>query len=913
MRPHQLCVAEALTNLVSAPEGLSFAEAQRRLREYGPNQIAEVRRKPVFLRLVQEFIHFFSLVLWVAALLAFVMERITPGQGMARLGIVIVLVIVVSGLFSFLQEFRAERALDALRKLLPQQVQVLRQGKTVELPAEQLVPGDVIVLDAGANVPADCRLIEAFGVRVNNATVTGESLPLARNAEPSRAEEPIDASNVLLAGTALVFGRAKAVVFATGTRTEFGAIAHLTQAAGQPVSPLRKEIARLSRTIILLAIAIGILFFALGQLIGVPPREDLIFTVGIIVAMVPEGLLPTLTLALVLAGKRLAKRNVLIRHLPAVEAVGSVTVICTDKTGTLTQNRMSARMLLLGSTERIDSPAALRPGDALAQRYRPFFLAAGLCHDLAVSDSGGRQVWLGDPMEIALAELARGALGEAPAWRKVDEIPFDAERMRLSTVFETPEGKSVYCKGAPETVLPLCDRILAEGAVQAFSEAMRAQVIEAQDAMAGRGLRVLAFAYRPPAVEPQPIEQALVLAGLVGLEDPPRPEVPDAIRKCREAGIKVIMVTGDHQRTAVAVGREIALVQSESPVVVHGERLRRMSDTQLQLVLDAPEIIFARVGADQKMRIVEALKQKREVVAVTGDGVNDAPALKSAHVGIAMGIGGTAVAKAAADMVLLDDNFASIVSAVEEGRAVFDNIRKFLTYILTHNMAELVPYLGFVLFRIPLALTPIQMLAIDLGTDSLSALGLGSEPPEPRIMSRPPRPLHEPLLGWSVSLRAYLLLGPMEAAAALAAFFFVLQAAGWRYGESLASGNPIYLRATTACLAAIVVMQIMNAFLCRSSTRSVFSTGFLGNRLVLWGGVFGLAVILPIIYLPLGSAIFGTAPIGPYVWLFILPFTLLILLADEVHKWFARAHSRRASATASSQAPPGRNHGRPTV
>jgi len=889
MRLHQLTTGDALASLASAPGGLSSAEAERRLREYGANQLAELQRKPVAIALLQEFTNSFSLVLWLAALLAFLMEMATPGQGMAKLAIVIILVIVVSGVFSFLQEFRAERALRALRRLLPQHVVALRDGAAVEVAAEHLVPGDVIVLEAGANVPAECRLIEAFGVRVNNAALTGEALPLARTTDASLAQEWIEADNILLAGTVLVAGRAKAVVFATGMRTRFGGIARLTQSGGEEVSPLRREVARLSRTIIALAVGIGIVFFLVGRLMGIPAPADLVFAIGLIVAMVPEGLPPTLTLALVLATQRMAKRNVLISHLPAVEALGSTTVICTDKTGTLTQNRMSAGLLLLGAAEHEVTPGALVRGDHLTDVYRPFFLAAGLCHDLARGAGAAGQPWLGDPTEIALMQTAHAALTELPTWAKVDEIPFDAQRMRLSCAYETPTGRVVYCKGALETVLPLCQRVLTANGSEPLSDSIRARLVDAQETMAARGLRVLALAHRPPESPSPGMEDALVFAGLIGLEDPPRPEVSEAIRRCREAGIKVVMVTGDHPRTALAVGRRIGLVHSDAPLMVSGARLRDMSDTQLQLALDAGEIIFARVGADQKLRIVEALKHKQQIVAVTGDGVNDAPALKSAHIGIAMGIGGTDVAKAAADVVLLDDNFASIVAAVEEGRAVFRNIRKLLTYILAHNMAELMPYLGFVLFRIPLALTPMQMLAIDMGTDSLTALGLGVERPDPRNMQRPPRPVGEPLLTWRVGLRAYVVLGLIEGSAAMAAFFFTLHRSGWQYGQMLAADDSTYLRATTTCLGAIVLMQVINAFLCRSDSRSVLATGVRGNRVVVSGVAFGLLLTLAIVYQPLGNALFGTAPIDAGVWLIIVPFGLAMVAADEVYKRFLPA------------------------
>lgn len=896
MKIHQLPVDEAIASLSSTLLGLVSAEASHRLSEYGPNLVRKVSREPLLLRFFKEFTQFFSLILWVAAGLAFIAEWSVPGQGMARLGYAIIVVILVSGLFSFWQEYRVERTLAALRKLLPQHVKVLRESKLIQVDVEQLVPGDIVLLEQGDHIPADCRVIEAFGVRVNNATVTGESLPAARDTAPSGEGDALRAKNILLAGTSMVSGQAKAIVFATGMHTELGKIAHLTQTSGEIVSPLRKQLAHLSRLIAVLAVLIGVLFFAVGWVIGVPFWQDFIFAIGIIVAMVPEGLLPTLTLALVLATQRMARRNVLIRYLPSVETLGSTSVICTDKTGTLTQNRMAVKQLFLGG--KAVSPKAIEEERNFAGSYRPFFLTAQLCHDLKEGERQGEKVLFGDPMEIALVEMAQHILPDLSAYQRLDEIPFDADRMRVSTLYDMPEGPTLFCKGAPEVVLPLCNRILVEGEISQFTPDLREKVRQYQQAMAEQGLRVLAFANR--SVE-QPwqresLEKMLVFTGLVGLEDPPRPEVPEAICKCREAGIRVIMVTGDHPDTARAIAREIGLIRSDNPLILTGEKLRDLSDAQLQLALDTPEIIFARVSADHKMRIVDALKQKQHVVAVTGDGVNDAPALKSAHIGIAMGIAGTDVAKEAADMVLLDDNFASIVNAIEEGRAVFDNIRKFLTYILAHNVPELIPYLGFALFNIPLALTPIQSLSVDMGTDTLTALGLGVERADPQIMQRPPRSQSERLLDWPLALRAYLFLGMIEAVAAMSAFFFVLYGAGWEYGQSLGVGDPLYLQATTACLSAIVVMQIVNVFLCRSASRSVFSASFLVNRLIVWGVALELMLIMLIDYTPWGNVILGTAPIGGKVWFFIIPFAIGLLTLEELRKWLVRNRLSKESA-----------------
>ena len=549
---------------------------------------------------------------------------------------------------------------------------------------------------------------------------------------------------------------------------------------------------------------------------------------------------------------------------------------------------MRARELLLGD-ERY-SICALNKDPELARQHRGFFLCASLCHDVKNSEGDENRMLLGDPMEVALIEMARSGLARLPTCQRLDEISFDSDRMRQSVVCAMPEGPVLYCKGAPESVLKLCNSMLVGEQLRSLSAMTRARIVSAQEEMAERGLRVLAFASRalPTNFRHDELEEKLVFLGLAGLEDPPRAEVPDAIRKCREAKIKVIVVTGDHPRTASAIGREIGLVRSERPQVITGDQLRTLSAVGLQLALDEPEIIFARVSADQKMRIVEALTKKGHVVAVTGDGVNDAPALKCAHIGIAMGIAGTDVAKQAADMVLLDDNFASIVSAVEEGRAVFQNIRKFLTYVLVHNVAELVPYLAFALFNIPLPLTPIQALSVDMGTDSLTALGLGTERPDPQNMQLPPRAQTEQLLNWPVAWRAYLFLGPIEAAAAMAAFFVVLFSGGWSYGQVLATNEPLYLRATTACLSAIIILQIVNVFLCRSSVRSVFSTDIFDNPLIVWGVVLEIVLALIINYTQMGNWLLNTAPIPDKLWLLLIVFGAGMLTLEELRKLIVR-------------------------
>jgi sodium/potassium-transporting ATPase subunit alpha len=478
-------------SLHSTVQGLSSAEAARRIREYGPNHVEELARESLLLRFLKELTRFFSVILWIAAALAFLAEWNDPGEGMARLGYAIIAVILISTLFSLWQEYRVEQTIAALRALLPQGIEVLRDGAVEQLLAEQLVPGDIVLLEQGDNVPADCRIIEAFSVQVSNATVTGESVPQARTAELCAEDELSNATNVLLAGTSVVAGQARAVVFATGMHTEFGKIAQLTQTSGEVESPLRKEITQLSRLIVMLAVVIGVSFFTLGWSIGLPFWEDFIFAIGLIVSMVPEGLLPTLTLALVLATQRMAKRNVLIRHLPSVEALGSTTVICTDKTGTLTQNRMTVRQLFLDEPRTF--PVADQQQSSVAARYRPFFLAARWCHDLREGNQHGQATYLGDPMEIALVHMAQRMLPDEAAYHLVDEIPFDANRMRLSTIYDTPEGLTLYAKGAPEVLIPLCTAMLVGGIMRPLDSDRRQQLQEAQGAMAGIPVKVGIF------------------------------------------------------------------------------------------------------------------------------------------------------------------------------------------------------------------------------------------------------------------------------------------------------------------------------------------------------------------------------------------------------------------------------------
>ncbi|MBM4284826.1 MAG: cation-transporting P-type ATPase [Deltaproteobacteria bacterium] len=875
MKVHTLDRPGVIRSLLTTEEGLSAAEANRRLQEYGPNEIREVRREPLSRRFLAQFTHFLAILLWLAAGLCLLSHFLKPGEGMLSLGVAIIGVIIINAIFTFFQEYRAERAVAALKLLLPFNVTVTREGRRKEIPAREVAPGDLIHLEEGDKVPADARLLEAAGLMVNNAPLTGEADARPRSAAPFDGDY-LDSPNLVFAGTLVVAGSGTAAVVATGMATEFGKIAHLTSTVAPGLSPLQKEITRVTRIIALIAATTGLFFFGLGLLVGMSFWHTFLFAVGITIANVPEGLLPTVTLSLAMGSQRLARRRALIKSLTSVETLGSVTVICSDKTGTLTRNRMEVREVWL--------PPGNSDGGKSA-RTRLWQVAA-LCNHAQVWEGEVR----GDPTEAALLQAALAA-GATVTGKRVAEIPFDSDRKRMTTLHRVGEETLVLTKGALETVLPRCAAVLCGGCPEPLSDELQAALQEGYHALMDRGLRVIAAAFRPWAGEvpgdhlEERLEQDLIFTGLIGLEDPPRPEVPEAVRICREAGIRVIMITGDAARTAVAIAREIGLVQGE-PRVIQGPELEEMSEPDLQAVLAEPEIIFARMTPRHKMRIVGALKDEGERVAVTGDGVNDAPALKRADMGIAMGLAGTDVAREAADLVLLDDNFATIVNAVEEGRAIFENIKKFMIYIFAHGTPEAVPYVLFSVGLIPLPLTVMQILAIDLGTETVPALALGAEPPEPGLMRQEPRT--GGLIDAAALFRGYIFLGLISTAAVLSVYFLVLFRGGWTWGMSLPLNDPLARQAATATFLGIVMMQVGNVFACRSSSESIFKLGLFSNRLALWGIVLELTLAAVIIYHPWGQRLFDTVPLGWDLWIILAPCSLGLLLAEEVRKWYVR-------------------------
>ncbi|MBX3327856.1 MAG: cation-transporting P-type ATPase [Nitrospira sp.] len=925
---NQLPLEDVLRRLDTTADGLSFNEAQRRFAHYGPNVLTKQDHYSSLRGLLSHFTHFLAVLLWIAAGLSFFADRMRPGEGMATLGWAILSVIVINAGFAFFQEYKAERALQALHLLLPDKAWVMRSGQPVEATRREIVPGDVLIIEEGERVPADGRLIEAIGMRVDNAALTGESRPKRRTAEATADGHWLDLPNLVFAGSTILSGHGRAVVFATGMQSEFGKIAALTTAVETGLSPLQKEIITVTRIVAVISLVMGITFFLVGLWTGLGFWISAIFGIGIIVANVPEGLLPTVTLALAMSSQRMAKRNALIKHLPSVETLGCTRVICTDKTGTLTENHMKVDRffvdgLMIESREGCFFTRGRMISTADAEQWRPFFDALLHCHNAKrVRKSDGHSAVTGDPTETALLEFAIAhGLAHRPPLRRMGELAFDADRKRMSTLHWSEGRLIAFTKGAPESVLAICTHTHSHGDTIAMTPSERTHLLSQSRSFAEQAYRVLAVAMRevahqPEHIEVETIENDLTFLGLVAMMDPPHREVPEAIAKCRQAGVRVVMVTGDHPLTALAVARKIGLVPEQAGPsrrsfvpVIEGPRLDTMSDEQLRQLLTPsrpgePDPVFARMAPHHKMRIVSTLKEMGEVVAVTGDGVNDAPALKKADIGIAMGVAGTDVAKETADMILLDDNFATIVSAIEEGRTVYENIRKFTSYVLASNVPEVVPYLGYGFLGMPLALTIPQVLAVDLGTDMIPALGLGTERPQSDIMDLPPRSQSERLLSLPILLRAYFFLGLIEAVIAIGAFFLYLNSQGWSWGSHLDWSSPLYREATTVTFAGIVLAQVANVFACRSDHLSVARLGWLTNPLIVWGIITELTILALMTYTPIGNEIFGTSPLPLWIFGPLALGALALLLAEEGRKFLVnRRHRRTNPATAQIVSP----------
>jgi magnesium-transporting ATPase (P-type) len=812
--------------------------------------------------------HFFALMLWVAGGLAFV-------AGMPQLGVAIFVVIVVNGVFAFVQEQRAERAAERLRDLLPVGVAVRRDGERAVVDAEELVVGDRVLLAAGDRIAADLVVVAGHGLAADESTLTGES-----------AAVPVEVGDPLWGGTFLVGGEGEADVVVVGSATRLAEIATLTATVDRPPSPLALELRRIVRTMAILTVSVGAAFFGICLLVGTPASDGFLFAVGVTVALVPEGLLPTVTLSLAMGAQRMARQEALVRHLEAVETLGSTTFICTDKTGTLTRNEMnvveawvpagtvSIRGDGYGPDAAVDGPApALAAAASLA-------LAASACSQGDAVERDGRWAPVGDPMEAAIAACARRLDPGATIDRRLveDRYPFDPERRRASVGWEG----WLVTKGAPDSVLPRCiGRV--EGAAHAV------------EALAVRGLRVLAVARRPLHEVDQDgtaeeAERELELLGLLALHDPPRDGVTGSLAECRAAGVKVAMVTGDHPTTAGAIARQIGLATADERVLV-GDQLPT-DEAQLGALLDHDGVVISRVTPEDKMRIAQALQGRGHVVAMTGDGVNDGPALKQADVGVAMGRSGTDVAREASDLVLLDDHFATIVAAVQQGRATFTNIRRFLTYHLTDNVAELAPFVIWAISggRFPLAIGVLQVLSLDIATDLLPALALGGEAPSPGNLDRRLTGRH--MIDGPLLRRVFGVLGATEAVVEMAAFCTALAATGWRPGGHVPTGRAL-AAASGAAFAAVVLGQAANAFACRSATVPPWRLGWGTNRLLVGAVASQVVMLAGLLWIgPLARLLHQAPPSWPgaLVAAGAIP---AVLAMDAVHKWLR--HRRRVA------------------
>ncbi|MCZ2524081.1 cation-translocating P-type ATPase [Streptomyces sp. HB2AG] len=906
-----------LRDLRTSRSGLSSREAERRLLHNGPNELRRRggRHRPK--ELARQVTHPLALLLWAAAVLAWV-------AGIVTVAVAIVVVIVLNAGFAFAQESQAERAVEALAAYLPHRAKVVRDGREEEVEATRLVPGDVLVLEEGDRVSADARLIDG-GVEVDLSSLTGESVPAHRSASLVDAGVPLlQARDLVFSGTTCTGGEARTVVFATGMRTELGRIAALSERVGREESPLEAQVRKVAWLIALIAVAIGAAFTPVAVFAaGLSLDQAVVFAVALLVGNVPEGLLPVITLSLAIGVRGLARRGAVVKRLSAVETLGSTTVICTDKTGTLTENRMRVASVWTGAGEQPVGGAGEQPvggageqpvggageqpvggatGDAAV---RALAATVAACNN-ARADPGGDV--LGDPTEVALLEAA-GALGEPldPALRERQRrrhFHFDPVLKLMSTLDERDGTVQVHSKGAPEALLPLCTTVAEPdgGTVPLTPERLR-RVEERVDAYARQGMRVLAVARRdlepgrPLPDRREEAERGLTLLGLTAMIDPPRPQVADAVAHCRAAGIRIIVVTGDHPLTAAAIARQVGIT-GDHPTVVNGEDLDAMSEDDLDALLRGRrELIFSRSSPEAKLRIADALRAEGHVVAMTGDGVNDAPALRRADIGVAMGRSGTDVAREASTVILTDDNFATIVAAVRAGRRGYDNIRKFICYIFAHSTPEITPAVVFALSggAVPLPLTVLQLLAFDVGTETLPALALGREPAEPGLMARPPRKRTENIIRVPMLLRAWLFLGVICAALAMSGFFLVLLRAGWHPGDPTGPGEPLhhaYRQATTMTFLGMITGQIGTAFAARTERASLRSIGFFSNRLLLWGIAFELALAALFIYAPPFQDLLGTAALTPAMVALTVPFPFVVWGADEIRRLLLR---RRAA------------------
>ena len=878
-------VEAVLENLDTEYEGLSENEAQRRLEQYGLNELRTANRVSALSILLEQFKNIFVVILLLATAISAVL-----GHGVESIAIAVIVLFAV--LLGFIQEYRAERAIDALRQMAAPTASVLRGGKETEIPSRDLVPGDVILLHAGDRVPADARLLQAINLQVEEAALTGESLPSEKHTQPLTGDSIAvgDRKNMVYSGTAIAYGRGRAVVVATGMETEFGKITGMLQGVETGQTPLQENLDRVGKTLAKAALVLVLGIVVMGLLRGQPFLEMLIFGIALAVAVVPEALPAVVTISLALGIQRMVKRNALVRRLPTVETLGSTSVICSDKTGTLTKDEMTVRKIYVaGRLVDVTGSGYDPEGEFLIDGQKNGHLpalaelltAAALATDARLVQEDGRWDIKGDPTEGALVVAAAKAGQHKEAlerdYPRVAEIPFTSETKRMTTLHQAVNGaqdapqRTAYSKGAPEVILDSCTRVLTATGEQPLDMAGREKILLAAQEMADSALRVLAVAARP-AQDIHEAEREMTFLGLLGMIDPPRPEVKDAILTCEAAGIRPVMITGDHPVTASAVARELGLLRNGGRVVT-GAELEAMSDDELEKQVDQISV-YARVSPAHKLRVVTAWQTRGQVVAMTGDGVNDAPALKKADIGIAMGITGTDVSKEAAAMTLTNDNFSSIVAAVEEGRGIFGNIKKYLMYLLSSNVGEIGLMAGAAFLGVPLPLTAVQILFVNLATDGLPALALAVDPPERDLMQRRPRDPRKGIFSRAV-VTLMLTGGIWSTIVNLGLFVWAMNS-----GRSLSE-------AMTMTFVSLVLIQFFKAYNYRSDRNSVLQRPF-SNRWLNLAIVFDLLLLIAVIYVPFLQGPFETFSLTLVDWAIVAGLALTVSPVIELAKWMER-------------------------
>ncbi len=891
---HCISAQDALDRLGSDAEaGLSQERATALLAEYGLNQLSPPEKTPAWKMFLGQFNDFMIWVLMAAV-------AISAFEGQVPEAVAITAILVLNGVLGFVQEYRAEQALEALKQMSAPVASVLRDGGERDIPAEELVPGDIVRLESGDRVPADGRLIELSALRMEEAALTGESAPVRKTVNHLCAADDVlgDRTNMVFAGTSVAVGHGTFLVTGTGQRTEMGKIADLLAAQEEEITPLQQELQTVGKRIALLVLAIAAIVFAeeiwkalaasghsVSATIAEPGFRDtvtlsLLVAVSLAVAAIPEGLPAIVTVALSLGVRKMASHNAVVRKLHAVETLGSTTFICSDKTGTLTRNEMTVRRMIIGlDVVDVLPDYAVQPDSSTpADRDLELMLAiASACNDARY---GGEGQLIGDPTETALLAVANGIDHGQVRPKRIGEVPFDSERKRMTTVHMIDGRRVAYMKGGSDVVLGLCSQALLHGELATMDDDLRERLSSANAELASGGYRTLALAYRElgtdESAEDETIEHDMIYVGIAGLVDPPRAEVPAAIDECHRAGIHVAMVTGDHALTARAIGAEIGLLEGKR--VLTGVELEAMSDDELYEAAEDVRI-YARVNPEHKLRIVDALKRRGHVVAMTGDGVNDAPALKKADIGVAMGKIGTDVSREAADMVLADDNFATIVEAVRQGRVVFDNLRKFILFLLSCNMSEVLIIFTTALLSPHPALLPLQILWINLVTDGLPALALGVDPGSPRVMERKPRAAEESILTRTRQLQI-VWQGALITVGALVMYV------GVEFGWFAVDGRQ---HAQTMLFTTIVLAQLLHAFSFRSETKSVFGLESFRNKWLLAAFSGSMALHMLVIYVPFLQSVFKTQPLGIHDWLAVVIAALVpVILIDATKLFLAR-------------------------